>query len=149
MHGAIDDVRIYRSVLTRSEVANLAGAGFTTNSPPTVSLSAPANGATYRAGSTISVSATASDVGGTIARVRFYADSTLIGADTSSPYSVSWPNVAAGSYVLKAVATDNDGVSTTSARIWGRSSWRSERLSRKQIPQAAMPQATKSTPKGT
>jgi len=49
--------------------------------------------------------------------VDFYAGSTLLGSDTSSPYSVSWSNVAAGSYILKAVATDNAGASTTSAGV--------------------------------
>src|SRR5204862_484060 len=85
------------------------------NQAPTVSLTAPANGATFTAPATITVSATAADADGTVAKVDFFAGTTLIGTDTSSPYSISWSNVAAGSYSLTAVATDNAGATTTSA----------------------------------
>jgi hypothetical protein len=85
------------------------------NQPPAVSLTAPANGATFTAPATITVSATASDGDGTVASVAFYAGTTPIGTDTTSPYSVTWNNVSAGSYQLTAVATDDDGATTTSA----------------------------------
>jgi regulation of enolase protein 1 (concanavalin A-like superfamily) len=85
------------------------------NQPPTVSLTAPANGATFTAPATITVSATASDAAGTVTTVEFYAGATLIGADTTSPYSVTWNNVPAGSYALTAVARDNGSATTTSA----------------------------------
>ncbi|MBM3768785.1 MAG: hypothetical protein FJW32_25675 [Acidobacteria bacterium] len=42
---------------------------------------------------------------------------TLIGTDTSSPYSFSWTSVAAGTYSLTARAFDNLGASTNSAAI--------------------------------
>lgn len=89
----------------------------TTGTSPTVSLTAPANGATYTAPATITLSADATDGDGTIARLDFYRGGTLIGSDTSSPYSISWSNVAAGSYTLTAVATDNSGNSTTSNAV--------------------------------
>jgi hypothetical protein len=85
------------------------------NQAPTVSLTAPANGATFTAPASITVSATASDTDGTIARVDFFAGPTLIGSDTTSPYSITWNNVPAGSYSLTAAATDNGGAGTTSA----------------------------------
>ena len=85
------------------------------NQPPTVALTAPATGATFTAPATITVSASASDTDGTIARVNFYRGSTLIGSDTTSPYSIAWSNVAAASYSLTAIATDDDGATTTSA----------------------------------
>jgi len=85
------------------------------NQAPAVSLTAPANGATFTAPASITVSATASDTDGTIARVDFFAGTTLIGSDTTSPYSITWNNVPAGSYSLTAAATDNGGAGTTSA----------------------------------
>jgi len=85
------------------------------NQAPTVSLTAPANGATFTAPASVIVSATASDTDGTIARVDFFAGTTLIGTDATGPYSITWNNVAAGSYSLTAVATDNGGATTTSA----------------------------------
>ena len=85
------------------------------NRPPTTSLTDPANGASFTAPATVTMTATASDTDGTIASVTFYAGTTLIGSDTTSPYNVTWNNVAAGSYSLTAVARDNGGVTTTSA----------------------------------
>jgi regulation of enolase protein 1 (concanavalin A-like superfamily) len=85
------------------------------NKPPTVSLTAPSSGATFVAPATITVSATAADTDGTVSTVDFYAGSTLIGSDSTSPYSVAWSNVAAGSYSLTAIAVDNKGATTTSA----------------------------------
>src|SRR5262249_23696209 len=77
------------------------------NQAPTVSLSQPANGASFTAGSNITVSANAGDTDGTVSKVEFFQGTTSLGVDTTSPYSISWNNVAAGSYTLKAVATDN------------------------------------------
>ncbi len=85
------------------------------NQPPTVSLTAPASGATYTAPASVALTATAADTDGTIAKVEFYAGTTLVGTDTTSPYSVTWSSVPAGSYSLTAIAYDNAGAKTTSA----------------------------------
>jgi hypothetical protein len=87
------------------------------NTPPTVSITAPANGATYTAPASVTINATAADPGGSVSKVDFYQGATLLGTDTTSPYSYSWTNVAAGSYSLTAKATDNGGAVTTSAAI--------------------------------
>jgi regulation of enolase protein 1 (concanavalin A-like superfamily) len=87
------------------------------NAPPTVTLTAPANGASYTAPAAITVNATATDPNGTIAQVDFFAGTAPIGSDTTSPYSVSWNGVAAGNYALSAVARDNLGATTTSASV--------------------------------
>jgi len=87
------------------------------NAPPDVALTAPANGATFNAPATVAISAAASDSDGTVARVDFYAGSTLVGTDTTSPYSVTWSNVPLGTYALTAVATDNGNASTTSTAV--------------------------------
>lgn len=83
------------------------------NEPPSLSLTAPGNGATYTAPATMTLAASASDSDGVVTRVDFYAGSTLIASDTSSPYSVAWSGVPAGSYTLTARATDDDGASAT------------------------------------
>jgi hypothetical protein len=86
------------------------------NQAPAVSLTAPANGASYVAPATITITATASDTDGTVTSVAFYANATtLIGTDTTSPYSATWNNVPAGAYSLTAVARDEDGGMTVSA----------------------------------
>jgi hypothetical protein len=80
-----------------------------------VSLTAPANGATFSAPATVALSASASDPDGTVAQVAFYRGTTLIGTSTTAPHGVSWANVTAGTYDLTAKATDNLGATTTSA----------------------------------
>lgn len=87
------------------------------NVPPTVSLTSPPNGATFTAPATVAVSANALDADGTVASVEFRSGSTLLGTDSTAPYSVTWSGVAAGTYVLSARAIDNLGAATTSGTI--------------------------------
>jgi hypothetical protein len=90
----------------------------TVNTPPTVTLTGPANGATFTAPASINLTATASDSNGTVSKVEFYrGGTTLIGTDTTSPYTFAWSNVAVGSYSVTAKATDNAGAATTSSAI--------------------------------
>ena len=56
---------------------------------------------------------------GTVSKVDFYAGSTLIGSDTTSPYSITWSGAAAGTYALTAVATSGSGTTATSAAVMG------------------------------
>lgn len=88
-----------------------------TNQAPTVSLTAPANGATFTAPASISLTANASDADGTVSKVEFFNGGTKLGEDVSAPYTFTWGNVSAGSYSLTARATDNAGASTTSAAV--------------------------------
>ena len=67
-------------------------------------------------GTTINLSVTAMD-NISISKVEFYNGSTLLGSDTSSPYTYAWTNAANGSYTLSAKATDNGGAIGTSAEI--------------------------------
>ncbi len=85
------------------------------NASPTISLTAPANGATFAAPATIGLAATANDPDGSITKVEFFAGATKVATATTSPYTGTWSNVAAGTYVLTAKATDNKGALTTSA----------------------------------
>ena len=86
------------------------------NQLPQVSLTAPANGTQYRPGAQVTMTATASDSDGTISKVSFYANNTLLGEDSSAPYALEWTAVN-GRQQLKAVATDNDGGSGTSTSV--------------------------------
>jgi hypothetical protein len=87
------------------------------NAPPTVSLTSPIAGATFTAPATIALAATASDPENRLAKVDFYSGASWLASDTSAPFSFSWGSVAAGSYQLKAVATDAEGASTSSAIV--------------------------------
>ncbi len=84
---------------------------------PTVSITAPANNAGFTAPATITVTATASDADGTVTKVDFFDGATLVGTTTVAPFGVNLVNVAAGTHTLTARATDNLGLSTTSAAV--------------------------------
>ena len=87
------------------------------NTPPTVSLTSPSGASTYTAPATVPVAASASDPDGSVTLVEFFANGTLVGSDSTAPYSLSWSNVAASTYSLTARATDNGGEATTSAPV--------------------------------
>jgi hypothetical protein len=84
------------------------------NVPPLVALVQPAAGASFDEPATITIEADASDPGGSIAQVEFFEGTNSLGVVTTAPYIFTWNSVAAGDYVLTAVATDNLGDSTTS-----------------------------------
>ncbi len=91
-------------------------AGDTT--PPTVSMTAPAEGATV-SGSSVSIGASASDAGG-VAGVQFLLDGSPLGAeDTSSPYGLTWDSttVGDGTHTLAARARDASGNKATSSAV--------------------------------
>jgi hypothetical protein len=88
------------------------------NLPPTVALTMPRPGTVLPAGADIVLGATASDPDGTVTEVRFFAGSTLVGVDTTSPYFAAWfAPFTAGTYILTAVARDDRGAVTTSAPV--------------------------------
>jgi RHS repeat-associated protein len=86
------------------------------NQPPTVSLTAPTNGAGFTTGTAVAMGATASDGDGTIDRVEFWVDGAEVGQDASSPYTYSW-TATNGSHTVQARAVDDDSASNTTASI--------------------------------
>jgi hypothetical protein len=85
--------------------------------PPTVSITAPANGTKVLG--VVAVTATASD-NVSVANVQFELDgANVVAPDLAPPYAYSWDTTksANGSHTLKAIATDGAGNSTTSAVV--------------------------------
>ncbi|HSP13351.1 MAG TPA: Ig-like domain-containing protein [Thermoanaerobaculia bacterium] len=84
--------------------------------PPTVSITAPANGATVSG--TTSVTASASDDVG-VSKVEFYLDGTLQSTDPTSPYAWSWNTTMTtnGGHALTSMAYDAAGNRATSAAV--------------------------------
>ncbi len=85
------------------------------NTPPVAAITAPSDGAIFT-GSAVTISADANDSSG-IQKVEFYSDFSLVGTDTSAPFTVNWDisNVPDGPHSLIAVATDTAGNRTGSA----------------------------------
>jgi hypothetical protein len=88
------------------------------NAPPVISLISPIDGAYFLAPADIVLSASASDVDGTVLSVDFYNGSTLINSDSTAPYSIDWSGVQEGSYTITAMATDDTGNITTSSPVY-------------------------------
>ncbi len=87
------------------------------NAPPAVSVTSPTAGATYRTGVGIALAANATDNDGTVARVEFYAGTTLVASDLAAPFQSTWLGAPEGTHQLTAVAFDNLGASATSTPI--------------------------------
>ena len=86
----------------------------TGNSVPSVSLLTPADGSAFRENEAIFLSASASDVDGTIAKVEFYQGTQKLAEVTEAPYEYTWEGGSPGTYDLSAQATDNGGAITIS-----------------------------------
>ena len=111
------DIRIYVNTASGSNTAGISGiqisSGRTTAPVPTVALTNPHNGDVLSEDGNVTIAATASETNGSIAVVKFYAGSTLIGADSSAPYSITWFSPDAGPYTITAKAIDGQGDSNT------------------------------------
>src|SRR3954452_25365420 len=79
-----------------------------------VRLTSPSTGAVVAAPATVELTATAG--GGSGRRtVAFFDGGVLLGADSTAPYALTWPGVAAGTYVLRARVTDGRGATASSS----------------------------------
>ncbi|HEY1249876.1 MAG TPA: Ig-like domain-containing protein, partial [Thermoanaerobaculia bacterium] len=110
-------VTSHNNAVGGSDVFDNVSVAGVSNSPPTVSITSPANGTVFTPPASITINATASDTDGTVTKVDFYNGATLLGTDNTSPYSFNWTNVTTGTYSLTAVATDNGGVTGTSTPV--------------------------------
>ena len=102
-------------VITTSTPATITVAA---SAAPTVSLTNPGSGSSYTIGSSLTLTAAASDSDGTITQVSFYVNGALLSTDTTAPYTSSiWTPASSGNYTLTAQATDNSGNVTTSTAV--------------------------------
>ena len=87
------------------------------NIHPSVRLTKPGNNARFALGSTIDLTATASDADGSVTKVEFFSGATKLGEDLTSPYTLLWNSTTPGTYSLTAKATDNGALVTTSTAL--------------------------------
>lgn len=88
----------------------------TTNIPPSVTITNPANQAVFSVPASFTFGADASDtdVDG-LARVEFYVSTNLVDEIFSAPFTTSVTNLPAGSYTLTCVAYDFGNASATNS----------------------------------
>ncbi|MEA3447520.1 MAG: Ig-like domain-containing protein [Bacteroidota bacterium] len=82
--------------------------------PPEVELTKPLNDTTIYGLSTFTIEASATDSIGTVAFVEFYIDGSIVGTDSTAPYSCDWLPSYYNSFLVNAMATDNNGVTSNS-----------------------------------
>ena len=88
------------------------------NLPPVVKITNPDKGGDkFKNNANITIDVFASDPDDTISSVSLFNGSNLLVQLTSAPYSFIWKYVAAGTYAITAVATDNLNGTSTSAPI--------------------------------
>ena len=117
--GSVDPVPQWSALVLSGGRLNAfaAAAGASGNTPPSIALTNPTDGATFTTPSGGVLEAQASDAEGSIHKVDFYANGALVGTDTNSPYAIPWTINLPGSYTLTAVATDNVGARGTSSPV--------------------------------
>ncbi|MFK7924426.1 MAG: Ig-like domain-containing protein, partial [Bacteroidia bacterium] len=82
---------------------------------PTVSVSNPLNGAFIVLPTNITLTSTTADQDGSIVNVEYFVDGLSVGNSSVAPFDLSWTIPASGTFDIYAIATDDDGNSTTSA----------------------------------
>ena len=110
-----------KQVYTGKEIWNFCKNYSLNRTSPNVSITAPKAGAKYISFGPegenqlpdITITATADDSNGTIEKVEFYDGTTLLATCTDKPYEATLTGAQTGKHTLKAVATDNDGETST------------------------------------
>jgi hypothetical protein len=87
------------------------------NKVPVVTITSPVANTLFTKGSTINITAQATDPDGQVANIKFYNGDQLLGQDNSAPYTFAISNVQEGNYFLTAVALDNEGGTGISAVV--------------------------------
>ncbi len=81
-----------------------------------IALTSPVDGAIYPERARITLSAAVSPIG-RVARVQFFDGTSLLGTDTSAPFSMVARRLGSGSHVFTARATSTTGAVVTSAPV--------------------------------
>jgi hypothetical protein len=87
------------------------------NVAPAVTLLGPTNGASFPSGAGIGLSASASALNNSIARVEFFAGAAKLGEAYVPPFALVWTNPPAGTHLLRARATDHACATGESASV--------------------------------
>jgi glucose/arabinose dehydrogenase len=104
---------------TTSSVVNISVNA--ANVPPSVTITNPVDNATFGNTASVTVQISASDADGSVTNVRLFNGAVLLRTFTTGPYSFSGTSIAGsfalGTNTVTALATDNLGLTTTSAPI--------------------------------
>ncbi|MGV3757162.1 MAG: reprolysin-like metallopeptidase [Verrucomicrobiota bacterium] len=148
--NSADNARVLNN--TAPIVSAFRGTAVSTFSP-VVSITSPAQQQYFpTAGGTVTIDVSATDPDGTVARVDFFVNGTLIGSDSSPSFSLNWNSVLQGSYELIARATDNLGVASDSVPVYvivGAAAPANDNFANRQVVTGASGQVTGTTVNAT
>lgn len=120
--GSYGGKKLYIYGISPAGKANLQLSGSGTysvplNTPPTISLTSPGNGASVSWLGSFTVSANASDTNDSVANVSLLVDGRSVGEKGAAPYSasVSASGLALGTHQVQAIARDSLGATTSSS----------------------------------
>ena len=91
--------------------------GGPTNNLPSVEIINPESGTTFNVGDNQRIDVEVSDLDGTIDRVLFFANGSLLESIEQEPFSYVWRDMPQGSFLLTAQAIDNDDGRTLSQGV--------------------------------
>ncbi|MBN1115970.1 MAG: T9SS type A sorting domain-containing protein [Bacteroidales bacterium] len=107
-----------QTITSAYAVAQTSGITYSSipNTPPTVSISAPANATTVNKNEIVGIAATASDTDGSVNQVEFFVNGLSVGSDNAAPFTASWEALGTSAEIY-AIATDNQGATSQSASV--------------------------------
>lgn len=79
-----------------------------------VSLTSPTSGQTVGLGKPVNLAADATSLSSSVKQVSFLLNGSVIGTDSTAPYSYNWVPGAVGQFTVSAQAEDTSGVNATS-----------------------------------
>ena len=85
-------------------------ANFSTNLPPTVTITNPPGGTTLQAPTNVVIGVTVTDAFGTVTNVAFLTNGIEVGVVTQPPFTLVLSNAAPAVYTLTAIATSTTGL---------------------------------------
>jgi pectate lyase len=98
-----------------SAISSATNVNMNSNQPSLITITSPTNSSTVQGA--ITITATATDPDGSIVLVEYLDGNTVIGTNTSAPYSFVWNTPTASDHVITVRVTDSNGGITTSAPV--------------------------------
>ncbi|MCX6927617.1 MAG: Ig-like domain-containing protein, partial [Verrucomicrobia bacterium] len=87
------------------------------NVKPTVNFITPVANSLFFTPASVPLKASAFDPYGAVSQVEFLAGNTSLGSVSNAPYTLTWSNAPAGTYLLAALVTDDQGATRRSADV--------------------------------
>ena len=89
----------------------------TGNTTPTITITSPEEGTTFKQGETIEINTLANDLEGEVVKVEFYDGEVKLGEDVAAPFEFMIEDASVGTHTITAKAFDEDGLEGISEAV--------------------------------